>query len=145
MACNIGPINDISLHVYHLDYHEVLFHNLVFVFNISIMSWLYFSDIIVASSSIDTLNVIYHIHTLILLVCLPQRYVIITMLIVSRIIRRTRLSPSFILILCVFIRCNFISYHERNGWESSNQLWQHISHIKPCVSCFIIWGRSPLY
>ncbi len=33
------------------------------------------SDIVVASSNIDTLNVIYHSHTVILLVCLLQIYV----------------------------------------------------------------------
>ncbi len=39
------------------------------------MRWLYYSDIIVAFFSIDTLNVIYRTHMLILLVCLPQIYV----------------------------------------------------------------------
>ncbi len=39
------------------------------------MRWLYYGDIVVASFSIDTLNVIYRSHMLILLVCLPQIYV----------------------------------------------------------------------
>ncbi len=33
LACNIGHVSDISLHVYHIDRHKVLFHNKVFVFN----------------------------------------------------------------------------------------------------------------
>ncbi len=33
LSRNIGYVSDISLHVYHLDHHEVLFHNYIFVFN----------------------------------------------------------------------------------------------------------------
>ncbi len=39
------------------------------------MRWLYYSDIVVASFSSDTLKVIYHSDMLILLVCLQQIYV----------------------------------------------------------------------
>ncbi len=39
------------------------------------MRWLYYSDIVVASFSSDTLKVIYHSDMLILLVCLRQIYV----------------------------------------------------------------------
>ncbi len=58
---------------------------------------------------------------------------------------RTILPQSFMLMLCSLVRCTFIGHHGWNGWESTNQLQQHISHMKPCISCFIIWGRSVLY
>ncbi len=85
LACNIGHVSDISLDVYHLDCHKVLFHY-KFLFSIRFFKTLTpehhvlaidYSDIVVAmaSSNFDTLNVIYWSHTLILLVCLPQIYV----------------------------------------------------------------------
>ncbi len=116
----------------------------------------YSSDIVVASSSIDTLNVIYHSHMLILLVCLPQIYVhsspytsLITRNALNKLITvifsrnhqlRTRLAPSFMLMRRRFVRCNYIGHQGWNVWESTNQLQQHISHMKPCISCFIVWG-----
>ncbi len=58
--------------------------------------------------------------------------------------RRTRLPPCFMLMQRGFVRCNFIGHHVWNGQESTNQLRQHISHMKPCICCFIVWCRSTL-
>ncbi len=109
-----------------------------------------YSDIIVvmASSSFDTLNVIYCSHMLIKLVCLPQIYVhsspytqlvnqqecfkqIITTVIFSRNHqpRRPRLLPHFMLMPCRFIRCNFIGHHGWNGWESTDQPRSFCYHV----------------
>ncbi len=43
---------------------------------------------------------------------------------------RTRLPPSFMLMWHRFVRRNFIGHHGWNDWESTNQLRQHINHIK---------------
>ncbi len=85
LARNIRYVSDTSLHVYHLDRHEVLFHYEIFHFNtffqhISAPSACsvcrtFVETSFVASYSIDTLNVIYRLHTLIVLVCLLQIYV----------------------------------------------------------------------
>ncbi len=58
--------------------------------------------------------------------------------------RRTRLPPSFMLMWWGFVRHNFIGHHRWNGWELTNQLRQHISDMKPCICCFIVWCRSML-
>ncbi len=58
--------------------------------------------------------------------------------------RRMRLPSYFMLMWRRFVRRNFIGHHRWNGWESTNQLWQHISHMKPCICCFIVWCRSVL-
>ncbi len=100
----------------------------------------------VASYSIDTLNVIYRSHTPILLVWLQQKYIRISLYIINHLecfkkiittiifIRnhqlRRRLLPSFMLMRRGFVRCNFIGYHGWNGQGSTNQLWQHISHVE---------------
>ncbi len=115
------------------------------------------SDIIVASFSIDTLNVIYRSHTLILLVCLPQICVhsssytslikgnalkkIITTVIFSRNHqqRRPRLLPSFMLMRCRFVRRNFIGHHRWNGRESTNQPLSFYCHVHLCImSCLSV-------
>ncbi len=113
--------------------------------------------LVLQSSRISTVTKV-----VILLVCLPQIYVhpspyalLITKNALKKIIttvifsinhqpKRTRLPPSFMLMRHRFVRRNFIGHHGWNGQESTNQLWQHISHMKPCISCFIIWCRSAL-
>ncbi len=57
-----------------------------------------------------------------------------------------RLPPYLKEMLRGFVRCNFIDHHGWNGRESTNQLQQHISHMKlSCISSFIVWSRSTLY
>ncbi len=91
-----------------------------------------------ASSSIDSLNVIYRQHTLILHVCFLQIYVhsspytsLITMLMRRR-----------------FVRCNFIGHHRWNGRKSSNQLrsfCRHVNfHMTSCLSVLIQTGWRPM-
>ncbi len=103
-------------------------------------------DIVCGCYSIDTLNVIYSSHTLILLVCLLQKYVhlspytslnhqecfkkIITTIIFSRNHQLRKLPPSFMLMRRRFVRSNFIGHDWWNGRELTNQLRQHISHIE---------------
>ncbi len=125
------------------------------------MRWvsLKYSDIVVASPSIDLLNVIYRSYTLILLVHLAKIYVhsspytslitrnalkqIITTVILSRNHQlRRRLPPSFMLMWHRFVRCNFIGHDGWNGQESTNQLRQHISHVNSCISCFIDYSYT---
>ncbi len=56
---------------------------------------------------------------------------------------KNNIAPSFMLMWHGFVRRNFIGH---NGWsESTNQLRQHISHKKPCMFRFIVWGRPALY
>ncbi len=65
LTCNIGHISDICRHVYHLDCHEVLFHNYIFVFKTFCKTLVpgpsascdhSNGNIIVASSNMDTFN-----------------------------------------------------------------------------------------
>ncbi len=55
----------------------MFFQNIKRSSSISIVCWLLsiVETLFVASYSIDTLNVIYRLHTPILLACLPQKYV----------------------------------------------------------------------
>ncbi len=76
---NIGHISDKSLHVYHLDRHEVFISwlNLCFQYVLHPVDRMCIDQYsgIVASSSIQTFNVIYSRLTLILHACLLQIYV----------------------------------------------------------------------
>ncbi len=114
-----------------------------------------------ASSSFDTLNVIYRLYTLILLVCLPQIYVHsspYTSLIIRNALkynndsnfsrnhqpRRPRLPPFFMLIPHRFVRRNFIGHHGWNGRESTNQSRSFCRHVylrmTSCLSVLMqIW------
>ncbi len=85
-----------------------------------------------ASSSFDTLNVIYCLFTYrkYMFTHLPHIVNhqecfknIITTVIFSRNHqpRRPRLPPFFMLMPHGFVRCNFIGHHGWNGWESTNQ------------------------
>ncbi len=59
---------------------------------------------------------------------------------------RGRLLPSLKVMLRGFVRRNIIGHHGCNGRESTNQVWQHISHRKRSyISSFIVWSWSTLY
>ncbi len=60
-----------------------------------------------------------------------------------------KIAAIFELLLCGIVRCNFIGLHKWNGWESTNQLRQHISlmeyvHVFLALSYWVEAGPKRL-